>query len=82
MIDQVPPTDGEVAEALERRHAILHAVGEAYAAQLDEQMGLLHNQFVAFISEAKLPLPQVLLVLEILVNETVEQAKAKYVGGG
>jgi hypothetical protein len=77
-----PPTEEDVAHALERRQALLQAVGTAYAAQLDEQMGLLHNQFVAFISEAKLPLPQVLLVLEMLVNETIAQARAKYVGGG
>jgi hypothetical protein len=41
-------------------------------------MALLHNRFVAFIAESRLPLPQVLLVLEMLITETIDQAKRKY----
>ena len=70
----------EVTEAVQRQTELLQHLGEAYAEHLEEQMGQLHNQFVTFISVSRLPLPQVLLVLEILVSETVAQAKAKYVG--
>ena len=52
-----------------------------YEDHLEETMALLHNRFVAFIGESRLPLPQVLLVLELLVTETVAQAKQKYLGG-
>jgi hypothetical protein len=76
------PTEQEVSQALAQRTELLRALGESYQDQLEEQMGQLHNQFVAFIAAAKLPLPQVLLVLEILVAETIAQAKSKYLGGG
>lgn len=52
----------------------------AYHAQLDEEMGKLHNQFSIFISTANLPLPQTLLVLQLLVKETVDQAFRRYLG--
>ena len=74
------PTEADVAAALEKKAAVAQALSEEYAAQLDERMGHLHNQFVAFVATSQLPLPHVLLVLEILVSETVAQAKAKYVG--
>jgi len=74
------PTEAEVRAAVEKRQAMLAALHEAYVAQLDEEMGKLHNQFVAFIATARLPLPQVLLVLEILVAETIIQARARYLG--
>lgn len=59
----------------------LEAVRSLYESYLDDAMGNLHNQFVAFISESKLPLPQVLLVLKILEAETIEIARQKYTGG-
>ena len=77
--DDIPP-EAEVRAAVEKRQAMLAALHEAYVAQLDEEMGKLHNQFVAFIATARLPLPQVLLVLEILVAETIIQARARYLG--
>ena len=73
--------ESEVPDAATRRLELMAHLSEAYLSALDEQMGQLHNQFVAFISEAKLPLPQVLLVLEMLVSETVAQAHAKYLAG-
>ena len=75
------PTEEEIRAAVEKQQAMFAVLSEAYSAKLDEEMGKLHNQFVAFIATARLPLPQVLLVLEILVKETVEQAIAKYLGG-
>lgn len=51
-----------------------------YRKQLNDEMGNLHNRFVAFISESKLPLPQVFVVLDILKDECVEIAKKQYSG--
>jgi hypothetical protein len=51
-----------------------------YEKHLEDSMAHLHNQFVAFVSESRLPLPQVLLVLEMLVIQTIEQARKKYLG--
>lgn len=78
-MSEEPTTEEEVA--VQQRAEIFQALSEAYSAQLDDQMGLLYNQFVAFISSASLPLPQVLLVLEMLAQETIVQARAKYTGG-
>ena len=75
-------TEQNAELAVQRQTELLQQLGEAYKDSLDEQMGQLHNQFVAFISAARLPLPQVLVVLEILVNETVAQATERYLGGG
>jgi len=52
-----------------------------YETYLEDEMGKLHNQFVAFISESRVPLPRVLIVLEILKAETIEIARQKYMGG-
>jgi len=45
---------------------------------LDAGMNQLYNHFVGFIASAQLPLCNTLLVLEMLVAETVAQAKAQY----
>ena len=66
------------AQAGERQREILQQLGKGYEAHLETEMGRLHEQFVVFISTSGLPLPQVLLVLQILVHETVEQAAEKY----
>ncbi len=46
--------------------------------EIEEQMANLHNRFVAYISEAKTPLPFVITVLELLLHEAREQAIKKY----
>jgi len=74
-------TDTDVNEALEHRTELLQELGKAYSEQLDDQMGQLYNQFVVFISSAGIPLPQVLLVLEMLVYDTIHQSHTKYLGG-
>jgi len=48
---------------------------------IEEQMANLHNRFVAYISEARTPLPFVITVLELLLHEAREQAIKKYLGG-
>jgi len=71
----------EAQEALEKRQFLMEKLGEAYLEQLDDQMGLLHNQFETFISASQLPLPQVILVLQMLISETVELAHKRYLTG-
>jgi len=53
-----------------------------YNTALDQQMELLHNKFVVYISESKLPVMQVIMVLQILLSEAVEMATTKYVKEG
>ena len=69
-------TKPEVEAVAEAHEALRH---EAY---LEDQMGHLHNRFVAFIAESRLPLPQALLVIETLKAEIMEQAAKKYLGAG
>jgi len=65
---------------VEKQAAIMEAMADEYSSQLDASMGLLHNQFVAFIASAGIPLPNVMLVLEMLKKEIVDQASTKYLG--
>lgn len=51
-----------------------------YNLYIAEQAGALHNKLVAFVSESKIPLVQVLLVLEILLDEVKEQLKKMHLG--
>lgn len=64
----------------DKKQAVLEAMAKSYAEQLDNDMGHLHNQFVGYISASKLPLPQVALVLQILLRETVDEAMKRYLG--
>ena len=59
----------------------INKIIEGYEAANDDRMGHLHNQFVGFISASKIPLPQVIVVLQILLNEAMDLAKSKYTGG-
>jgi len=72
--------EAQIKLSLEKKEAILNALSKEYDARLTDQMGNLHNQFVAFIAAANVPLPQTLLVLQMLVKETVEQAYKQYLG--
>ena len=57
---------------------LLRAEIEAdYEAKLDEDTGKLYNQFVGFISEARVPLYNCLVVLEIVKSEVTEQIRKK-----
>ena len=66
---QIP---NEIIEMILKNHEELNS----------EMMGNLHNRFVGFISEAKLPITHVITVLQLLLTEAVEMANQKYVGGG
>jgi len=48
--------------------------------EIEELMADLHNRFVAYISEARIPLPFVITVLDLLSQEAREQAVKKYFG--
>ena len=65
---------------LEKGNVVLEKLSEAYEAKLNDDMGKMHNRFVGFIAMSKLPLPEVLLVLEMLKLETIEQARKTYLG--
>lgn len=73
-------SEEEVKNAIEKRNEIFKVMSEAYQKSLDDKMGHLHNQFVAFISSANIPLPHVLMVLEIIKKETIDLAIKKYMG--
>ena len=55
----------------------LNQIDQLYGQLLDDRIGKLHNKFVGFISESKIPLYNVLVVLEILKAETTQQIMAK-----
>ena len=48
-----------------------------YEAKLDTETGKIYNQFVGFISEARVPLYNCLVVLEIVKSEVIEQIRKK-----
>ena len=55
----------------------LGQIDQLYGQLLDDRIGQLHNKFVGFISESKIPLYNVLVVLDILKIETTQQIMAK-----
>jgi len=57
---------------------IIDKIIGSHQSQMDDAMGNLHNRFVAYISEARVPLPMVITVLEILLDEALEMAKLRY----
>jgi hypothetical protein len=73
-VDPAPPCSPTQAQ----HDAAIAQLRSAYEDHLNDTMALLHNRFVGYIAESRLPIPQVLLVLKMLVSETIEQAKRKY----
>lgn len=57
---------------------IIDKIISSHQSNMDDAMGNLHNRFVAYISEAQIPLPMVITVLEILLDEALEMAKLRY----
>ena len=72
--DRSPPGRALPAE-------IINKILENNEAAITERMGNLHNKFVGFISEARIPLPQVILVLQMLLKEATDMALRKYLKG-
>lgn len=56
------------------------ALEKRYNEYITDQAGTLHNQIVAFVSESKIPLVQVMLVLEMLLEECKKGCYEKYIG--
>lgn len=52
-----------------------------YNQYITDKAGELHNKMVAFVSESKIPLIQVLLVLTMLLDEVKEQLRKQHLGG-
>ena len=77
------PEPGPACSPTQADHdvAVAH-LRSIYEDHLNESMAHLHNRFVAFVAESRLPIPQVLLVLHMLIAETTEQAQKKYLGEG
>lgn len=57
---------------------IVRLIIDNYHKNIDSQMENLHTKMVAYISEAKVPLPQLILVLDMLKAEAVDMAFKKY----
>jgi hypothetical protein len=49
-----------------------------YDEYIHNQCGILHNQIYAWVSESKVPLIQVMLVLELLLEECKRECYKKY----
>ena len=62
----------------QRKREVLASLSRAYAQKLENDMGTLHNQMVGFISSSGVPLPQALLVIEMIRKEIVDQAYTRY----
>jgi hypothetical protein len=58
----------------------LAELSQAYETHLEDAMGHLYNRFVAYIAESRLPLPQALLVLKMVEQEVMIQARQRYMG--
>lgn len=59
-------------------HEIVQKIIDEHQAQVNDRMGHLHNRFVGYISEARLPLTEVITVLTLLLKEAAEMAKQAY----
>lgn len=75
-----PPSKVKAAKPVPSE--IVERIVAQYEQQAEDRMGHLHNQFVAFIAAAQVPMPQVVLVLQMLLHEATTQALTKYLGGG
>jgi|GEM_PF-4632900 len=62
----------------ELKTAALKRLEKVYGQHLADEMGKLHNRLVGYISEAQIPLPHVVLVLELLKDEAMELARQEY----
>ena len=66
--------------AIELKQDALEQLRKVYEDKLVDQMGELYNKFSAYVSESILPLPHALMVIELLRDATIEQARKRYLG--
>lgn len=78
-MDNAPVSEPE-PESIQFQDGVAEQVLAFYEMRISDEMEALHNRIVAYISEAQIPLTHVLMVLEILKQETLEQAMKKYLG--
>lgn len=71
----------QLQDILDSQAMVVAQLRAEYEASISSEMGQLYNQFIAFIAATKVPLPNVLVVLEILKRNTIEQAVTMYLGG-
>ena len=76
----VIPQGEDVGAPLKLKEEAMGQLTKLYESEIADEMGKLHNRFVAYISEARLPLTHVIMVLEMLHQETLELAKKQYLG--
>jgi hypothetical protein len=50
-------------------------------SQQTDAMGQLHNRFIAYIAESRVSLPNIITVLELLLDEAITLARQRYVKG-
>jgi len=55
-------------------------LGTRYNEYINDQAGMLNNKIIALVSESKIPLIQVMLVLELLLENCKRQCFQKYLG--
>lgn len=70
----------KIKDALSAQAELVASLRREVEIEITDEMGELHNNFVAIISASKIPLPHVSLVLDMLKRETIEQAFKKYLG--
>jgi hypothetical protein len=59
---------------------IVKRIIDDHESRIDDNMGHLYNRFVGYISEAQIPLPQVITVLNMLLRDALGLAEQKYKG--
>jgi uncharacterized protein YdiU (UPF0061 family) len=62
----------------QQQREVVNTIIEEYCTQYETRAGQLHNRFVGFISEAKLPIDLVVTVLTMLLREATDIAFKKY----
>ena len=72
--------DVDIQGTIEAQAQISAAFRQEAEDAIVDAMGKLHNQMVSFIATAKIPLPHVVMVLEMLKRETLDQAYKQYLG--
>lgn len=65
-------------ETQKRQAEYVARLREEYEQNIADEMGQLYNQIVVFVSAAKIPLPHIITVLDILREDALEQAKLMY----
>ena len=59
---------------------LVKMICEVHENKIEEDSAHLYNKFLGFISESELPLPQIVMILHILIDDAIDLAKEKYIG--